>query len=73
MAFKFTHIRTRLTLWFVSALAVVLLVYSAASCLLLLRDLRRQLVRHAIQDLETVEGLLSFDAQGRLTFRGRLP
>ena len=69
MAFKFTHIRTRLTLWFVSALAVVLLVYSAASCFLLLRDLRRQLVRHAIQDLETVEGLLSFDAQGRLTFR----
>ena len=69
MAFKFSHIRTRLTLWFVSALAVVLLVYSAASCFLLLRDLRRQLVRHAIQDLETVEGLLSFDAQGRLTFR----
>ena len=51
------------------SLAVVLLVYSAASCFLLLRDLRRQLVRHAIQDLETVEGLLSFDAQGRLTFR----
>lgn len=63
------HIRTRLTLWLVSALAVVLLLYSSAACFLLLRDLKRQLVRHAIQDLETVEGLLHFTAQGRLILR----
>lgn len=69
MAVKLTYIRTRLSLWFVSALAIVLLLYSAASCLLLLRDLRRQLVRHAIQDLETVEGLLSFNPEGRMVFR----
>lgn len=66
---KLAHIRTRLTLWFVSALAVVLLLYSATACFFLLRDLRRQLVRHAIQDLETVEGLLHFNAQGRLILR----
>jgi heavy metal sensor kinase len=69
VAIKLSHIRTRLTLWFVSALAVVLLLYSSAFCLLLLRDLRRQLIRHAIQDLETVEGLLSFNSLGRLTLR----
>jgi heavy metal sensor kinase len=68
-AIKRGHIRTRLTLWFVSALAVVLLLYSSMACFLLLRDLRRQLVRHAIQDLETVEGLLFFTPQGRLMLR----
>ena len=62
-------IRTRLTLWFVSALAVVLLLYSSAACFFLLWDLRRQLSRHAVQDLETVEGLLHFTPQGTLTLR----
>ena len=66
---RLSHIRTRLTLWFVSALAVVLLLYSSVACFFLLRDLRSQLVRHAIQDLETVEGLLHFSQQGQLTLR----
>lgn len=63
------HIRTRLTAMFVSALAVVLLLYLAAACLFLLRDLRTQLVRYAIQDLETIEGLLYFAANGELKLR----
>lgn len=66
---KFSHIRTRLTLSFVAALALLLLIYSLTASFFLLRDLRRQLVRHAIQDLETVEGLLHFNAQGKLVFR----
>ena len=60
------HIRTRLTIYFVSVLEVIVLVYSAAACFFLLRDLRSQVVRHAIQDIETVEGLLYFTPQGRL-------
>jgi len=52
------HIRVRLTLWFMAVLAAALVLYSAAACFFLLRDLRAQLVRHAIQDVETVEGLL---------------
>jgi heavy metal sensor kinase len=63
------HIRIRLTLWFVAAVAVVLLLYSAAASFFLLRDLRAQLVRHAVQDVETVEGLLYFTPQGRLMLR----
>jgi heavy metal sensor kinase len=63
------NIRTRLTLWFVSMLALVLLLFSSAACFLMLKDLRQQLVHHAIQDLETVEGLLYFNPQGRLIFR----
>ena len=58
-----------MTLWFVAALAVVVLLYSAAACFFLLRDLRTQLVRYAIQDVETVEGLLYFTPDGRLTLR----
>ena len=60
-------IRTRLTVWFVTVLAVVLLLYSSAACFFLLRHLRQQLTRHAIQDLETVEGLLYFKPDGRLS------
>src|SRR4051812_31236606 len=63
------HIRTRLTVWFLSALTVVLLLYSSAACFVLLRDLRHQLVRYAVQDLETVEGLLYFTPQGKLMLR----
>jgi len=63
------HIRTRLTLAFMAVLAVVLLLYSTAAGLILLRDLRKQMARYAIQDLETVEGLLYFDAAGRLKLR----
>lgn len=69
MLFDRRHIRTRLTVYFVSLLAVIQLVYSAAACFFLLRDLRSQLVRHAIQDLETVEGLLHLTPGGRLYIR----
>lgn len=60
------HIRTRIALSLVGALAVVLVLYSGAACLLLLRGLRGQLLRHAVQDIETVEGLLYFAFDGRL-------
>ena len=63
------HIRTRLTLWFVAALAIVVLLYTSAAGFLLLRGLRQQLTRHAIQDLETVEGLLYFGADGAMSLR----
>lgn len=66
---RFGHIRTRLTLSFVAALALLLLIYSLTASFFLLRDLRRQLVRYAIQDVETVEGLLHFDPGGKLVFR----
>lgn len=65
----FSSIRTRLMMWHVAVLGAVLLVYSACASLLLLRDLRQQLIRYAIQDLETVEGLLYFDIDRKLNFR----
>lgn len=62
-------IRTRLTAWYVAILAAVLLAYAVSGSYLLFRGLRAQLVRFAIQDLETVEGLLYFDQYQLLQFR----
>jgi heavy metal sensor kinase len=63
------HVRARLTLLYVLVLAVVLALYAGGTSVLLLLDLRGELKRHAVQDLETVEGLLSFDANGKIVFR----
>ena len=49
-------------------LAAVLCVYTAGASSLLFWDLRLELTRHAIQDIETVEGLLYFDPAGNLHF-----
>jgi heavy metal sensor kinase len=66
--FRSGHIRTRLTLWYVAMLAAILLLYAAGSSLLVWRDLSRELDRHGIQDIETVEGLLQFRLDGSLFF-----
>jgi heavy metal sensor kinase len=60
------RLRTRLTLWYLLSLTVILVLYICSTSLVLLWELRAQLDRHAIQDLETVEGLLFFDPDGRL-------
>ena len=58
--------RTRLTVWYVAMLAAALLIYGASASTVLLFELRSQLDRLAIEELETVEGLLSFGPDGRL-------
>ena len=60
------HVRTRLTLWYVAILAGVLLIYGASTCAIVLVQLRTQVDHLAIEDVETVEGFLSFDADGKL-------
>ena len=64
-----THVRTRLTLWYVFMLAGVLLLSWGLTASFLFLQLRNQLDHYAIQDIETVEGLLSFGASGALTLR----
>lgn len=61
-------IRSRLTLWYVGVMAAILLTYVLSASFLLRRDLHAQLLRFAIQDLETVEGLLYFDNSGAMQF-----
>jgi heavy metal sensor kinase len=67
--FRPRQVRTRLTLWYVLVLAGVLLLSWGLTASFLFFQLRSQLDHYAIQDIETVEGLLSFDSTGRLTLR----
>jgi heavy metal sensor kinase len=50
-------------------LAAALLIYGASASAVLLYELRSQLDRLAIEELETVEGLLSFGPDGRVFLR----
>jgi heavy metal sensor kinase len=60
------HLRTRLTLWYVSVLAGLLILAWAATCALLFWQLQSQLDHFAIQEIETVEGLFYFTPDGQL-------
>ncbi len=60
------NVRTRLTAWYVAVLAGVLLLYAAGASALVFFQLRSELDRFGIDDLETVEGLLSFGADGKV-------
>ena len=61
-----TNLRTRLTLWYVAVLAVLLLVYAALVFAFQYAVLTRQLAHDEIQDVVTAEGLLYFDSHGAL-------
>ena len=63
------HVRTRLTLWYVAILAGVLLIYGGSTSAIVLVQLRSQVDHLAIEDLETVEGFLSFGSDGKLGLR----
>lgn len=67
--FRPQHVRTRLTLWYVAILAGVLLIYGAGTCVIVLLELRTQLDHLATEDLQTVEGFLSFGSDGTLGLR----
>jgi heavy metal sensor kinase len=67
--FRAEHVRTRLTLWYVSILAGVLLISWGLTATFLFLQMRGQLDHYAVQDIETIEGLLYFDRDGRLILR----
>ncbi len=60
------NLRTRLTLWYVAVLAVLLLIYAALVFVFQYAVLTRQLEHDEVQDVVTVEGLLYFDTRGVL-------
>ena len=67
--FKPKHIRTRMTLWYLSVLGGTLVIYSIGISALLLWQLQRQLGKHAVEDIETVEGLLEIAPDGKIILR----
>lgn len=67
--FKPTNLRSRLTLWYVAVLALLLVVYAAIVFAFQYAALTRQMLHDEIQDVITVEGLLYFDASHKLQLR----
>jgi signal transduction histidine kinase len=59
-------LRTRLTLWYVAVLAVLLLLYAALVFGFQYVALTHQMFHDEVQDVVTAEGLLYFDAHGAL-------
>ncbi|MBS1801011.1 MAG: HAMP domain-containing protein [Acidobacteria bacterium] len=62
-------LRTRLTLWYVAVLALLLLVYATLVFVFQYAVLTRQIFHDEVQDIITVEGLLYFDQRGTLQLR----
>jgi signal transduction histidine kinase len=61
-----TNLRTRLTLWYVGVLGLLLIVYATVVIAFQYGVLTRQLYHDEVQDVVTVEGLLFFDRAGEL-------
>jgi len=60
------HVRIRLTIWYVIFLAVFFAMFVAGATFVIVGHMRAQLKHQAVQDLETVEGLLYFNSDGQL-------
>lgn len=59
-------LRTRLTIYYVAVLAVLLVVYACLVFALQYEALTRQMLHDEVQDVITVEGLLYFDTHNQL-------
>ena len=66
---KPTNLRSRLTFWYVSVLALLLFVYAALVFAFQYAVLTRQMLHDEVQDVVTVEGLLYFDSNGSLQLK----
>jgi signal transduction histidine kinase len=60
------QIRGRLTVWYVAVLAMILAVYVVLVFVFQYKVVSNQIYHDEVQDVETVEGLLYFDANGGL-------
>jgi len=64
------NVRVRLTLWYVAVLGCILLIYSLSASLFVFWQLRSEVDRLAAEELETIEGFLSFSPAGTLYLKG---
>ena len=60
------QLRTRLALWYVLILGLILAFYVVLVFAFQYTSIKRQIYHDEIQDVETVEGLFSFAVDGRL-------
>jgi heavy metal sensor kinase len=64
---RISHIRSRLTLWYVAIFGLLFAAYICSACFLQYWQLKQQLYHAEVQDMETVQGLLYFTADGQLS------
>jgi heavy metal sensor kinase len=69
LAFASASLRTRLTLWYLGVLALLLVVYATVVFAFQYVVLTRQLYHDEVQDVITVEGLFFFDEIGSLRLK----
>ena len=67
MTIRISHIRSRLTLWYVAIFGLLFAAYICTACFLQYLQLKQQLYHAEVQDMETVQGLLYFTADGRVS------
>ena len=67
MTVRISHIRSRLTLWYVAVFGLLFAAYICTACFLQYWQLKQQLYHAEVQDMETVQGLLYFTADGQLS------
>ena len=60
------HVRSRMTLWYVLVLGLLLLAYAGVASSYLFYSLREQLDHDLLEDVERVEGLLENTPDGRV-------
>jgi heavy metal sensor kinase len=67
VTFRIGDIRSRLTLWYVAIFGLLFAAYICSACFLQYWQLKQQLYHAEVQDMETVQGLLYFTADGQLS------
>ena len=64
-----TRLGTRLALSYICLLAAAMSVFTVGTAAVLFFQMRAQLAHYAVEDIETVEGLLAISTNGKLTVR----
>src|SRR5713226_3111352 len=67
------HVRSRMTLWYVLVLGFLLLAYAGGASAYLFYSLREQLDDSLLEDVETVEGLLTTTPSGAVSLESSHP
>src|SRR5229473_6461465 len=73
MRFRPRNVRSRLTLWYVLVLASLLALYAGVASLFLFLSLREDFDQNLLQDVETVEGMLTKEPNGGVSLHSSHP
>src|SRR6266403_1044837 len=73
MRFRPRNVRSRLTLWYVLVLASLLALYAGVASLFLFLSLREDFDQNLLQDVETIEGMLTKEPNGGVSLHSSHP